>query len=138
MSDFATPGQQFLPAYTMATVHMSLVHFPSWIQPNRQEQIFAEQERVQQHTAEQIVHVPVCHIQEQIVESIQVTSRELFPEQFVEQIVDIPVPPKVEERAEVMSSSHAAAYTAPTPVNEYTASSLADTCAAPAPVIECV
>ena len=39
-----------------------------------QEQIVAEQERVQQRTAEQIVHVPVPHIQEQIMESIRVIS----------------------------------------------------------------
>ena len=37
----------------------------------RQEQIGAEQERVQQRTAEQIVHVPVPLIQEQTVESMQ-------------------------------------------------------------------
>ena len=40
-----------------------------------QEQIAAEQEsveRVQQHTVEQIVHVPVPQIQEQIVESVHV------------------------------------------------------------------
>ena len=38
----------------------------------RQEQIVAEQEHVQQRTAEQIVHVPVPHIQEQLVESMRV------------------------------------------------------------------
>ena len=47
-----------------------------------QEQIAAEQESVecvQQHTVEQIVHVPTPQIHEQIVESVQVFSRELFP-----------------------------------------------------------
>ena len=43
-----------------------------------QEQIAAEQEsfeRVQQHTVEQIIHVPIPHVQEQIAESIQVIPR---------------------------------------------------------------
>ena len=44
-----------------------------------QEQIVAEQERVQQRIAEQIVHVSAPQIQEQIVESVQVIPRELFP-----------------------------------------------------------
>ena len=67
---------------------MSLVHFTSWMSllclynQIRQEQIVAEQERVQRHTTEQIVHVPVPHIQEQIVKSSPVFSQELFPEQF--------------------------------------------------------
>ena len=59
----------------------------------RQEQLVAEQERVQQHTAAHIVHVPVPQIQEQTVESVQVIPRELFPERIEEQIVDIPVSP---------------------------------------------
>ena len=53
------------------------------------EQIVAEQERVQQHTAEQIVHVPIPQIQEEIGDS--------FPERVEEQIVDIPVPPTVQQ-----------------------------------------
>ena len=67
----------------------------------RQEQIVAEQERVQQRTAEQTVHVPVPQVQE-IVESVQVIPRELFPERIEEQIVCISVPPIVEEIAEVV------------------------------------
>ena len=45
-----------------------------------QEQIAADSEsveRVQQHTVEQIVHVPIPQIQEQVVESVQVIPREL-------------------------------------------------------------
>ena len=38
----------------------------------RQEQIAAEQDRVQQHTVEKIVHVPVPLTQEQIVEAVEV------------------------------------------------------------------
>ena len=71
-------------------------------------------ERVHQHTVAQIVHVPISHIQEQIVEGLKEIPQERFPEQTVEQIVDIPVPPIVEEIAEVMSTSHAAAHAAPT------------------------
>ena len=79
-------------------LRMSLVHFPSWMSllclcttkfvRNRS---IAEQEsveRVQQHTVEQFIHVPIP--QELIVESIQVIPRELFPERIEEQIVDIP------------------------------------------------
>ena len=62
----------------------------------------AEQERVQQRTAEQIVHVKVPHIQEHIVESIQVILGELFPERIEEQIVDSPVPASAEEITEVV------------------------------------
>ena len=65
------------------------------------EQIVAELERVQR-TAEQIVHVPVPQIQEQLEERVQVIPRELFPERIEEQIVDIPVPSIVEEIAEVV------------------------------------
>ena len=60
------------------------------------EQIVAEQERVQQHTAEQIVHVPIPQIQEQIGNS--------FPERVEEQILDILVPPTVEEIAEMVQT----------------------------------
>ena len=70
-----------------------------------QEQIAAEQEsveRVQQLTVEQIVHVPIPQIQEQIVESVQVIPRELFPERIEEQIVDIPVPPTVKDIEELV------------------------------------
>ena len=55
-------------------------------------------ERVQQHTVEQIVHVPTPRIQKQIVESCQVISRELFLERIEVQIVDIPVPPIVKRQ----------------------------------------
>ena len=56
-------------------------------------------ERVQQHTVEQIIHVPIPQIQVQSVESVQVIPRELFPERIEEQIVDIPVHPIVAEIA---------------------------------------
>ena len=56
------------------------------------EQIVAEQESVQQHTAEQIVHVPTPQIWEQIEEIVQVE----------EQIVNIPDPPIVEEIVDVV------------------------------------
>ena len=67
----------------------------------RQEQIAAKQERVQQCTAEQIAHVPVPQIQEQVVENVQVIPPQLFPERIEEQIVDILVPSIVEDMAEV-------------------------------------
>ena len=70
-----------------------------------QEQITAEQEsveRVQQHTIEQIVHVPSPQIHQQMMGNVQVIPRQLFPERLEEQIVDILVPPFVEEIAEVV------------------------------------
>ena len=70
--------------------------------------------------------------------SLKVAISSLFPERIEEQIVDIPVPPIVEEIAEVMSSSHAAAHAAPTPVNEYTAPASTVAYATPAPVIDYV
>ena len=45
--------------------------------------------------------------------------QERFPEQTVEQIVDIPVPPIVERKAGVLLPSHA--HASPTPVSEYVA-----------------
>ena len=57
-----------------------------------------------QHTGEQIVHVPVPQIQEQIVESVQVIPRELFPGRIEEQIVYMPAPPIVQEIAEVVQN----------------------------------
>ena len=54
-----------------------------------QEQIAAEQEsfeRVQQHTVEQIIHVPIPQIQEQIVVGVKEVPQDRFPEQSVEQI----------------------------------------------------
>ena len=65
-------------------------------------------------------------------------SRELFSDRIEEQIVDIPVPPIVEEIAEVMSSSHAAAWAALTPVNVYVAPARDVAKATPVSVIECV
>ena len=54
-----------------------------------QEQISAEQdkfERVQQHTVEQIVHVPIPQIQELNMEGVKDIPQERFPQQTVEQI----------------------------------------------------
>ena len=130
---------------------MSLVHFsfldefavPVFNQI-RQEQIVAEQEsveRVQQHTAEQHFHVPIPHFQEQIVESIQVFPRELFPERIDEQIVDMPclfLRLRKRLRAGVMWSSNAAAHAAPTPAIEHVAPALAVAKTTPAPVIDYV
>ena len=59
-------------------------------------------QRVQQHTVEQIVHVPIPQIQEQFVKSVQVISRERISERIEELIVDIPVPLMVEEMEEVV------------------------------------
>ena len=42
--------------------------------PVHQEQIIAEQVSVQQYTVEQIVHMPIPHIQEQIVESVDIIA----------------------------------------------------------------
>ena len=46
----------------------SLPRLDEFTSPVHQEQIVAEQERAQQHTAEQIVHVPIPQILEQFVE----------------------------------------------------------------------
>ena len=64
----------------------------------RQEQIAAEQERVelvQQRTVEQIVHVPVPQIQEQIVDGVKEIPQERFPEQTLKQIENTPLPHSV-------------------------------------------
>ena len=81
---------------------MSVVHFLSWMSLLCLCFTSAEQECVQQRTAEQIVHVPVPQIQEHIVESIQVIPAELFPERIEEQIMDSPVPASAEEITEVV------------------------------------
>ena len=60
-----TSSQQF-PACTMAAVTTDVN-----LDTTSLEQIVAEQERVQQHIVEQMVHVPIPQIQEQFVESIQ-------------------------------------------------------------------
>ena len=77
----------------------------SRVQPVNQEQIAVEPEsveRVQHHTIEQIVHVPIPQIQDQYVEIVQVIPRELFSERIEEQIVDVLVPLIVEKMAEVV------------------------------------
>ena len=61
------------------------------------------------------------------MEGVKEIPQERFPEQTVEQIVDDPVPPIVDEIAEVMLPSHATAHAAPTPVSENVA--LARDCA---------
>ena len=60
-----------------------------------QEQIAAEQEsveRVEQHTVEQLVHVPIPQIQEQLVEGDQVIPRELFTSESLFQFYSFPPP----------------------------------------------
>ena len=52
-------------------------------------------------TAEQNVHVPVPQIQEQYVEGVKVIPHERFPERTLENIVDVWVPPTVEDTVEV-------------------------------------
>ena len=121
---FSTPSQQF-PVYAVAAVTTgasldttSFVHSPcpitdveasasnvvgsllplgEFTAPVHQAQFVAEQERVQQHTAEQIMHVPVHQIQEQSMEGVQVVPKERFLGRIVEQIVDTPVPQGVKE-----------------------------------------
>ena len=71
----------------------------------RQEQIAAEQERVervQQRTVEQTVYVPVPQIQEQIVEGVKEIPRERVLQQTVEQIENTPVPQSVDETVQVV------------------------------------
>ena len=58
----------------------------------RQEHLAAEQERVQQRTVEQIVHVSVPQFQEQIVEGVKVIAQERLFEQTAEQIENTPIP----------------------------------------------
>ena len=120
------------PQFSVPAVEASVSHVVGSISPLkefaahvysqvRQEQIAAEQksvECVQQHTVEQIVHVPFPQIHEQIVKSVQVIPRDLVPERIEEQIVDIPFPPIVTEMEKMVSSSHTAAHAAPAPVNE--------------------
>ena len=82
----STPSQQFL-AYTMAaTTGVNL-------DTTSLEQIVAEQERVKQHTAEQIVHVPLPQIQEQSMEGVRVILQELS----WAELVDAPVPQGLKE-----------------------------------------
>ena len=110
---FSTPNQQF-PAYTMAAVTtgvsvdttgfvnppcpITVVEAPAsrvvsslpplgeFTAPVHQEQIVAEQERVQQHTAEQTVHVPIPPTLEHLEEGVKEIPQETFPEQTAEQI----------------------------------------------------
>ena len=80
-----------------------------------QGQVSAEQkkfERVQQYTVDQIVHVQILLIQEQIVEGAKEIPQVRFPVLTVEQVVDIPVPRIAEEVAEELSSSHTLAHAA--------------------------
>ena len=71
----------------------------------------------EQIAAEQIVPVSIPQILEQLVEGVKEIPQERYPEQTVKQIVDDPVPPIVEETAEVVLPSHAA----PIPVSEHVA-----------------
>ena len=57
----------------------------------------AEQERVQQHTAEQVVHVPMPQIQEQSAAGVKVITQENHLGRILEQIVGAPVPQGVKE-----------------------------------------
>ena len=52
----------------------------------------------EQIVADQIVHVSIPHILEQLVESVNEIPQERFPEQAVEQIVDDLVLPIVERQ----------------------------------------
>lgn len=70
----------------------SLPPLDEFTAPVHQEQFVAGQERVQQHTAEQIMHVPVLQIQEQSMESVTVIPQESFLGRIMEQIVCGPVP----------------------------------------------
>ena len=65
----------------------------------RQEQISAEQdkfERVQQHTVEQIVHVPIPQSQELNMEGVKDIPEERFPQQTVEQIENATPAPELD------------------------------------------
>ena len=84
--------------------------FPSldeFTAPAHQEQECVE--RVQQHTVEQIVHVPQIH--EQIVEGVKEFPQERLPQQTVEQIENATPVPVIE-------------FVAPAPVVEYIAPAL--------------
>ena len=49
------------------------------------------QERVQQHTVEQIVDVPVPQVVEEIAEVVQIIHQERISERIIDRIVDVPV-----------------------------------------------
>ena len=49
------------------------------------------QERVQQRTVEQIVHVPVPQAVEEILEVVQIILKERILERIIDRIVDVPV-----------------------------------------------
>ena len=49
------------------------------------------QERVQQHTVEQIVHVPVPLVVGEIVEVVQIMHQERVSKRIVDRIVEVPV-----------------------------------------------
>ena len=121
---FSTPSQQF-PVYAVAAVTTgasldttSFVHSPCLVTdveasashvvgslpplgeftaPVHQERTVAKQKRVQQHTAEEIIHVPIPQIQEQIVEGVKEIPPERSPEQTVKQIKNATPIPVVED-----------------------------------------
>ena len=49
------------------------------------------QERVQQRTVEQIVHVPVPQVAEEIAGVVQIIHRECISKRIIDRIVDVPV-----------------------------------------------
>ena len=49
------------------------------------------QERVQQRTVEQIVHVPVPQVVNKIAGVVQITPEERFSKRIIDRIVDVPV-----------------------------------------------
>ena len=63
---------------------------------------FAAPVHQEQHTAEQVVHAPIPQIQEKCVECVNVNRGARFPERAEEHMVDVPVPPTVEDTVEVM------------------------------------
>ena len=80
---------------------------------------FASPVHQEQIACEQIVHLPIPQVREQIVEGVKEIPQEPFPEQTVEQIIDDPNPPILEGKAGVILPSCAAAHASPTLVSEY-------------------
>ena len=77
------PSRAVTAAEASAPQVVGSLHFlDEFAAPVHQEQIFAEQDRVQRPSVEPLVHVPVPQIQDQIVETAQ-NSREIHQREKV-------------------------------------------------------
>ena len=89
---------QVMPQETVEVVQIGFVHPPGSMTVKSSAshvvgsllllEEFATPVHQEQIACEQIVHVPIPQVREQIVEGVKEISQELFPEQTVEQIID--------------------------------------------------